>query len=39
MPKEGKIKKTGIKKEMIPNISIKNEDKYEPKAPRIFELS
>ena len=27
IPKEWKIKKTGIKKEMIPKISIKKEDK------------
>ena len=27
IPKEWKIKNTGIKKEMIPKISIKNEDK------------
>ena len=24
---------------MIPNISIKNEDKYDPKGPNIFELT
>tara|TARA_B100000035_G_C21003818_1_gene556235 strand:+ start:1537 stop:1767 length:231 start_codon:yes stop_codon:yes gene_type:complete len=27
-----------MKKETYPKISIKNEDKYEPKIPRIFEL-
>ena len=39
VPKEWKIKNTGIKKEINPKISIKNEDKYEPKDPKIFELS
>ena len=37
--KEWKIRNKGIKKEMYPKISIKKEDKYEPKAPRTFELS
>ncbi len=39
IPKEWKIKNTGIKKEINPKISIKSDDKYEPKAPKIFELS
>ncbi len=38
-PKEWKIKKTGIRKEIYPKMSIKKEDKYEPKTPRKFELS
>ena len=28
-----------MKKEMYPKISIKNEDKYDPKTPKRFELS
>ena len=38
IPKEWRIKNIGIKKEISPKISIKNDDKYEPKAPKIFEL-
>ena len=33
------LRNKGIKKAMYPKISIKKEDKYEPKAPRTFELS
>ena len=39
IPQRVKNKNKGIKKEIYPKISIKKEDKYEPKAPRIFELS
>ena len=39
IPKEWKIKNTGMMKEIYPKMSSKNEDRYEPKAPKRLVLS